>query len=75
MSAGSGKAGALIGAFGINTSNTVIGNNKTFGILAAVTVLGLLCTFLIPETKGKTLEELGAGGALSKKFEKRAFRN
>ena len=70
LSAGAGKAGALIGAFGINDANATKGNQKGFIVLTIVMVVGLCCTFLIPETKGKTLEELGEGGALRRKFER-----
>lgn len=75
LSAASGKAGALIGVFGLNASKAKppvgIGEQKTWALLCAFELLGLFCTFLIPETKGKTLEELGEGAALRGKLEKK----
>eukprot|EP01137_Pigoraptor_chileana_P029180 Opistho-2@14043 len=59
ISAAWGKAGAIIGTFGFGTMKDNIGLQKTIGILAAVNFAGLLCTYFVPETKNKTLEELG----------------
>jgi len=49
-----------------------IGVPGALGILAATNFLGLLFTFLIPETKGKTLEELNgtAPGKKADQFQK-----
>jgi len=71
ISAAAGKAGAIIGAFGFvfAAESTQIGEvdkgyhkgigiKNTLMILAVTNALGLLCTFLIPETNGKSLEEL-----------------
>nr|UZH45530.1 phosphorus transporter PT11 [Morus alba] len=61
ISAASGKAGAMIGAFGIQ-SYTLSGNTKKIRkamlILAATNMIGFFCTFLVSETKGRSLEEI-----------------
>jgi PHS family inorganic phosphate transporter-like MFS transporter len=75
--AASGKAGAIIGAFGFLYASqptdaraaapyhTGIGLRATLGVLAAINFCGMFFTLLIPETKGKSLEELnGEDGAL-----------
>ncbi|KAL8523105.1 hypothetical protein ACS0TY_013177 [Phlomoides rotata] len=71
ISAASGKLGAIIGAFGFlylaqspDPSKTDkgyppgIGVKNTLIVLGVVNLLGLLCTFLVPEAKGKSLEDL-----------------
>lgn len=71
ISAASGKAGAIIGAFGFlyaaqnqDSSKTDHGYSKGIGVrnslfvLTACNILGLLFTLLLPETKGKSLEEI-----------------
>src|SRR5271170_7806495 len=62
ISAGAGKLGAFIGAFlfpDILASH--IGLRGAMGICAVVAAAGLLLTaFTLPETRGKTLEELEA---------------
>jgi len=71
ISAAAGKAGAIIGAFGFvyaaestHVSDVDPGYPKGIGIkyslilLGVTNALGLVCTFLIPETNGKSLEEL-----------------
>ncbi|KAE8694696.1 Inorganic phosphate transporter 1-11 [Hibiscus syriacus] len=63
LSAASGKAGAMIGAFVVQTY-TLDGNVKK--IKAAIialeftNMLGFCFTFLVPETKGRYLEEISA---------------
>ncbi|KAG1338934.1 Inorganic phosphate transporter 1-1 [Cocos nucifera] len=61
ISAAAGKAGAIVGAFGVQTY-TLSGDPikiKTAIIgLAVVNFLGFLFTFLVPETNGKSLEEI-----------------
>uniref|UniRef100_A0A803PPS2 Major facilitator superfamily (MFS) profile domain-containing protein n=1 Tax=Cannabis sativa TaxID=3483 RepID=A0A803PPS2_CANSA len=61
ISAASGKAGAMVGAFGIQ-SYTLKGSTSTIKrammILAATNMLGFLFTFLVTETKGRSLEEI-----------------
>jgi len=61
LSAAAGKAGALVGAFGIQ-SLTVGGEaykiKKAMIILAVTNMLGFFCSFLVTETKGRSLEEI-----------------
>ncbi|KAI9094811.1 hypothetical protein K1719_026617 [Acacia pycnantha] len=59
ISAASGKAGAIVGAFGFAyASTTGFGVKNSLILLGVVNFLGLLFTFLVPEPKGKSLEEL-----------------
>ncbi|KAI3459500.1 hypothetical protein Pfo_016163 [Paulownia fortunei] len=71
ISAAAGKAGAIVGAFGFlyaaqpkdPTKRDVgypagIGIKYSLIVLGCVNALGLLFTFLVPEPKGKSLEEL-----------------
>ncbi|THG23707.1 inorganic phosphate transporter 1-11-like [Camellia sinensis] len=70
ISAASGKAGAMVGAFGVQ-SYTLSGNRSKIKaamiFLAFTNMLGFCCTFLVTETKGRSLEEIsgedgGQGG-------------
>jgi PHS family inorganic phosphate transporter-like MFS transporter len=69
ISAASGKLGAIVGAFGflyLSQSKTEakdgypkgIGVKNALTILAVVNLLGALFTLLVPEAKGKSLEEM-----------------
>ncbi|KAL3531238.1 hypothetical protein ACH5RR_010560 [Cinchona calisaya] len=71
ISAASGKLGAIVGAFGFlylaqnqDKAKTDAGYPPGIGVknslimLGVVNVLGLLFTFLVPESKGKSLEEM-----------------
>ncbi|GMI68165.1 phosphate transporter 1;4, ARABIDOPSIS THALIANA PHOSPHATE TRANSPORTER 2 [Hibiscus trionum] len=67
ISAASGKLGAIIGAFGFvylaqnkhkSKADAGIGVKNTLIILGANNALGFLFTLLVPECKGKSLEEL-----------------
>ncbi|CAL4912605.1 unnamed protein product [Urochloa decumbens] len=71
ISAASGKAGAIIGAFGFLYAaqpkdkarvdagyKPGIGVRNALFVLAACNFLGFLFTFLVPESKGKSLEEM-----------------
>ncbi|KAI3937879.1 hypothetical protein MKW92_004482 [Papaver armeniacum] len=71
ISAAAGKAGAIIGAFGFlyaaqsqDSANTDAGYPPGIGIknslivLGCINLLGMLFTFLVPESKGKSLEEM-----------------
>jgi len=71
ISAAAGKAGAMIGAFGFlyaaqsqNVTEVEPGYRKGIGMkntlicLGVTNAFGWVCTFLIPETNGKSLEEL-----------------
>ncbi|XP_020595526.1 inorganic phosphate transporter 1-4-like [Phalaenopsis equestris] len=71
ISAAAGKAGAIVGSFGFlyaaqNQDKTKtdrgyrpgIGVRNSLFVLAACNLLGLLFTLLVPESKGKSLEEM-----------------
>ncbi|MBA0732928.1 hypothetical protein Gogos_016987 [Gossypium gossypioides] len=58
ISAASGKAGAMVGAFGFLYAADAIGVQKSLIILGVISLLGMLFTFLVPESKGKSLEEM-----------------
>ncbi|KAL8140016.1 hypothetical protein V2J09_006037 [Rumex salicifolius] len=70
ISAAAGKAGAIIGAFGflyLSQEKDVakrdhgypagIGKKNTLILLGVINFVGLLCTFMVPEAKGMSLEE------------------
>lgn len=71
ISSASGKLGAIVGAFGFlylqqsnDQSKTDAGYPLGTGVknslivLSVVSVLGFFCTFLVPETRGRSLEEI-----------------
>ncbi|XWS13376.1 hypothetical protein CRYUN_Cryun36dG0032400 [Craigia yunnanensis] len=71
ISAAAGKAGAIVGSFGFlyasqstNPSKTDagyppgIGVKNSLMVLGGINFLGMVFTFLVPESKGKSLEEL-----------------
>ncbi|KAK1362560.1 Phosphate transporter [Heracleum sosnowskyi] len=71
ISAAAGKAGAIVGAYGFLYSSqstdpkktdagypTGIGVKNSLIVLGVVNFLGMVFTFLVPEPKGKSLEEL-----------------
>ncbi|KAJ7979863.1 Phosphate transporter [Quillaja saponaria] len=58
ISAAAGKAGAMVGAFGFLYAEQAIGVRNTLLVLGVVNFLGILFTFLVPESKGKSLEEM-----------------
>ncbi|EEF30850.1 inorganic phosphate transporter, putative [Ricinus communis] len=58
ISAASGKAGAMVGAFGFLYAADGIGVRNTLIILGGINFLGMLFTLLVPESKGKSLEEM-----------------
>lgn len=61
LSAASGKAGAMVSAFGVQ-EYTQDGNvhkiKKAMLFLAFTNMIGFCCTFLVTETKGRSLEEI-----------------
>ena len=61
LSAASGKVGALITAFCFGSLTDAIGIKGVFGVLSVVMALTAAVTFLIPETKGKTLADIEEG--------------
>ena len=71
LSAASGKAGAIVGAFGFLYASqnqvdgkqdkgypTGIGLKNSFLLLTVINAAGFFFTFLVPETNGKSLEDL-----------------
>ncbi|OVA01908.1 General substrate transporter [Macleaya cordata] len=68
LSAAAGKAGAMIGAFaiqGYTLDQKTDKIKKAMMILAFTNMLGFFCTFLVTETKGRSLEEIsGEDGGL-----------
>ncbi|XP_010558853.1 PREDICTED: probable inorganic phosphate transporter 1-6 [Tarenaya hassleriana] len=58
ISAASGKAGAMVGSFGFTYLVQAIGMKKTLSIMGGINLCGLLLSFLVPEPKGKSLEEI-----------------
>ncbi|KAK7391676.1 hypothetical protein VNO78_20095 [Psophocarpus tetragonolobus] len=58
ISAAAGKAGAMVGAFGFLYAQNGFGLRNTLIVLGVINFLGLLFTFLVPESKGKSLEEM-----------------
>ncbi|MEW5318868.1 MAG: hypothetical protein WDW38_010052 [Sanguina aurantia] len=59
ISAAWGKAGAILGTFGFGALFNTKGTRLTVGMLSIFMAAGFVTTWLVPETKGKTLEELG----------------
>jgi PHS family inorganic phosphate transporter-like MFS transporter len=59
MSAASGKAGAIVGAFGLGKafSENSISLQSTLAILATTNFIGMFCTIFVPETNQLTLED------------------
>ncbi|URD87462.1 Sugar transporter [Musa troglodytarum] len=71
ISAASGKLGAIVGSFGFlylaqnqdpakadRGYRAGIGVRNSLFLLAGCSLLGLACSFLVPESKGKSLEEI-----------------
>ncbi|RYQ98854.1 hypothetical protein Ahy_B07g086665 isoform D [Arachis hypogaea] len=63
LSAAAGKSGAIIGAFMVqgyidNADNKTEGMKKAILGLSVVNLIGFFCTFLVPETRGRSLEEI-----------------
>ncbi|KAL5542257.1 hypothetical protein UlMin_009967 [Ulmus minor] len=62
ISAAAGKAGAIVGAFGFPYAEQGIGVRNTLITLGVVNFLGIVFTFLVPESKGRSLEECSGEG-------------
>lgn len=61
FSAAAGKAGAMVGAFGVanyTQDQDVNKIKKAMFFLTFTNVVGFFCTFLVPETMGRSLEEI-----------------
>ncbi|KAA8533649.1 hypothetical protein F0562_030917 [Nyssa sinensis] len=76
ISAASGKAGAMIGAFGVQSYTLDEDVNKikrAMKFLAFTNMLGFACTFLVTETKGRSLEEIsGEDGGVENESQRAA---
>jgi MFS family permease len=57
ISAASGKAGAIVGAFGFGQMFLTVGMQRTLAALAITNFVGMLCTVFVPETKQMDLED------------------
>ncbi|KAH7522096.1 low affinity inorganic phosphate transporter 1 [Ziziphus jujuba] len=62
ISAAAGKAGAMVGAFGFQYAEQGFGVRNTLIVLGVVNFFGMVFTFLVPESKGKSLEDLSGEG-------------
>lgn len=60
ISAAAGKCGAVLTAFAFGSAENVMGLDGVLGLFSGVMFLTALVTLLIPETKGRTLEEIEA---------------
>lgn len=59
ISAAAGKAGAIIGAFVVQSYTSDAGKTRrAIMALSVVNMAGFFCTFLVPETKGRSLEDI-----------------
>ncbi|CAA7045462.1 unnamed protein product [Microthlaspi erraticum] len=70
ISAASGKAGAMVGSFGFAALVKAVGIRITLLILAAISFVGMCMSFLVPEPKGRSLEEMSGESAPEKIQEK-----
>ncbi len=61
IAAASGKAGAVLTAFVFGTVAEKIGINGVLGLFSGIMALCTLCTFLISEPKGHTIDEIKRG--------------
>lgn len=84
ISAASGKAGAMVGAFGFLYASQSqdktktdkgypagIGMKNSLIVLGVINALGMLFTFLVPEPNGKSLEELSQENVEEEEMESR----
>ena len=59
FAAASGKLGAILASYAFTPiSKNANGIQIILGIFSAFMFMGTLCTYFLPETKGKTLEDL-----------------
>ncbi|XP_028796163.1 probable inorganic phosphate transporter 1-3 [Neltuma alba] len=61
ISAAAGKAGAIIGAFVVQSYTSDNSTRKTRRAIMALSIVnmtGFFCTLLVPETKGRSLEDI-----------------
>ncbi|KAL8525199.1 hypothetical protein ACS0TY_014718 [Phlomoides rotata] len=82
ISAAAGKAGAIVGAYGFlyasqnkdKTKTDVgfppgIGIKNSLIVLGCINALGVVCTFAVPEAKGKSLEEASQENVENDKYD------
>ncbi|GJJ15999.1 hypothetical protein Clacol_010278 [Clathrus columnatus] len=60
MSAACGKAGAIIASLGFNALSMHIGTNNVLWIFFGCSMIGAVCTLLLPEVKGRDADEIDA---------------
>ncbi|KAH7572941.1 hypothetical protein JRO89_XS03G0040100 [Xanthoceras sorbifolium] len=58
ISIAAGKVGAMVGAFGFSAAMHAIGLRKVFIVLGVVNFLGMMFTFFVPKSQGKSLEQI-----------------
>lgn len=58
LAAATGKAGAVLTAFAFGTVTQAIGIQGVLGLFSGIMVLVALLTLMIPETKGRTIEDI-----------------
>ncbi len=63
MAAGIGKLGAFVGVFMVPSLDSSLGLRGMLAVAAGAATLGFAITRLLPETKGRTLEEIAGDGA------------
>jgi PHS family inorganic phosphate transporter-like MFS transporter len=68
ISAASGKAGAVLTSFAFGIASNAIGLRAVLGLLAGALVIAAAITLLIPEAKGRTLEQIEVGDIYEKKL-------
>ncbi|TPX12504.1 uncharacterized protein E0L32_000681 [Thyridium curvatum] len=61
IAAASGKAGAVLTSFAFGTATQAIGFSGILGLFAGVMAVCTALTLLIPETRGKSIEEIEQG--------------
>ncbi|KAL5784228.1 hypothetical protein ACOSQ2_006620 [Xanthoceras sorbifolium] len=58
ISIAASKVGAMVGAFGFSAAMHAIGLRKVFIVLGVVNFLGMMFTFFVPKSQGKSLEQI-----------------
>lgn len=58
IAAASGKGGTVLTAFAFGTINDKIGLAGVLGLFSSIMALAALVTLMIPETKGKSLDDI-----------------
>ena len=71
ISAGIGKLGAFIGVFLFPLLQSSLGLRGTLLLTAGISVLGLMLTRVLPETAGRSLDEVSGGEPLARRAGRR----